>query len=128
MPVYRCQTDENRFGVPQTLQRYRRMRSDAIFQREAGLSRLPPLDIVEFFHSDGHTTKRQRNINTANVRLLLGTSEEHFGEELEKAKFLLGLWLDGYFSGGSTFEGPYLSPILFELQAVEDFCRLGVQR
>jgi hypothetical protein len=54
-----------------------------------------------------------------NVRLLLGTSEEHFYQSLlDVEKRSLNIWLDGHYSGDVTFKGASNTPIVSELWAI----------
>ncbi|QWD09517.1 class I SAM-dependent methyltransferase [Polynucleobacter paneuropaeus] len=53
-----------------------------------------------------------------NIQILLGLSEEVFPSLLPKISGDVNFWLDGHYSGGVTFLGSKISPILEELEAI----------
>jgi hypothetical protein len=54
-----------------------------------------------------------------NIRLLLGTSEEHFYQSLlDVDNQSVNIWLDGHYSGDVTFKGSSNTPIASELLAI----------
>lgn len=53
------------------------------------------------------------------IRLLNDTSENALGEVLQRLNGSVCLWLDGHYSGGSTYRGAVDSPILSELKTIE---------
>jgi hypothetical protein len=55
-----------------------------------------------------------------NVELLHGTSEAIFPSLIPSLNGDFNFWLDGHFSGGDTFKGTSDTPILNELQVIED--------
>ncbi|MEI6223755.1 MAG: hypothetical protein WCS72_03305 [Deltaproteobacteria bacterium] len=61
---------------------------------------------------------RERFRHTPQVEVVKGLSEEVLPRILSAASGNLCLWLDGHFSGGTTFQGPQDTPIADELAAV----------
>ncbi|MDA9009203.1 class I SAM-dependent methyltransferase [Alphaproteobacteria bacterium] len=53
-----------------------------------------------------------------NVEILKGTSEEVFPELLPKLSGDVNFWLDGHFSGSSTFQGATDTPVVEELRSI----------
>jgi hypothetical protein len=58
--------------------------------------------------------------DTPNVEILLGTSEDILPALLPKLNGDINFWLDGHYSAGPTFKGSQDTPILNELQCIED--------
>ncbi len=58
-----------------------------------------------------------------NIIILQGLSEEVFPELLPRLKGDINFWLDGHYSAGITFKGPIDTPILKELDAIENNLR-----
>ena len=71
-----------------------------------------------------------RFANIANVEIIKGTSEYMFPTLLPELQGDCNFWLDGHFSGGSTFQGAQDTPIVEELKAIADnmqnFTKLAV--
>ena len=61
----------------------------------------------------------------SHVQVLNGDSETLIRGVLEVCNSSVGLWLDGHYSGGETFKGHQVTPILDELEAVQDFVNAG---
>lgn len=55
-----------------------------------------------------------------NVQLFHGTSEQVFPALLPQIAGDVNFWLDGHYSGGTTFQGPHDTPIMQELDAIRD--------
>ena len=56
--------------------------------------------------------------NHPNVSLLRGTSEDVFPTLLPKLHGPINFWLDGHYSGGTTFQGAQDTPIIEELNCI----------
>jgi hypothetical protein len=54
------------------------------------------------------------------VQVLHGTSEEALPLALEGLSGDVSFWLDGHYSGGVTFNGPQVTPVVNELAAIAD--------
>lgn len=64
--------------------------------------------------------------DTANVKILNGTSESVFPGLLSKLSGDVCFWLDGHYSAGLTFKGEKDTPIIEELAAIsESLGRMG---
>lgn len=63
---------------------------------------------------------RKRFQKRTNVSVLEGLSENLLGSVLDSLRGPVSLWLDGHWSGGFTFQGPQDTPILDELQIIEE--------
>jgi len=61
----------------------------------------------------------QKFINTSNVKLIKGLSEDVFPKLLPTINGNICFWLDGHYSAGITFKGPQDTPIIDELTAIE---------
>lgn len=61
----------------------------------------------------------QRFQQTANIKLLNGTSEDVFPSLLPTLEGPVCFWLDGHYSAGNTFKGPKDTPIVDELNQIE---------
>ncbi len=56
----------------------------------------------------------------SNINFYKGTSEEFFEPILQKQKGSINIWLDAHFSGGITYKGSNLSPIISELTCISN--------
>ena len=63
---------------------------------------------------------RKRFAKSPNVTIIEGLSEHCLGDVLEKVSGNVSFWLDGHWSEGITFKGPIDTPILQELQEIEN--------
>lgn len=53
-----------------------------------------------------------------NVKLINGSSETHFSGVINSLSGEVCFWLDGHHSGGQTFRGAMVSPVLKELEEI----------
>ena len=68
----------------------------------------------------------QKFRNSSNVKIIPGLSEEVFPKLLPTLSGDICFWLDGHFSGGTTFKGPQETPILDELDAIaQNMAKMG---
>jgi hypothetical protein len=66
-----------------------------------------------------HAARAQERFrHTTGVEVVRGTSEEELSRVLSGVSGNVCLWLDGHFSGGTTFQGTKDTPIADELAAV----------
>jgi hypothetical protein len=60
-----------------------------------------------------------RFANNSKVQVIQGSSEEILEDLIVSLKSGLNFWLDGHFSGGETFLGSSLTPIITELKIID---------
>jgi hypothetical protein len=60
-----------------------------------------------------------RFANNSKVQVIQGSSEEILEDLIVSLKSGLNIWLDGHFSGGETFLGSSLTPIITELKIID---------
>ena len=61
----------------------------------------------------------ERFKSTPNVQIHFGLSENVLQELLQNLTGDVNFWLDGHYSGGITHKGPIETPILHELETIE---------
>ena len=65
-----------------------------------------------------HAAAVARTNTLDNVDILHGASEDLIADVLADIAGPTGFWLDGHYSEGSTFNGPLVTPIVLELEAI----------
>jgi len=86
------------------------------------LSKMYPLVVSIEPDEKLHSFVKMRLKRKSNVELVLGTSETRLSEVLSRVKdgSDVNFWLDGHFSGGFTFLGENVMPIIQELKVISD--------
>ncbi len=73
-----------------------------------------------------HAAAQNRFRDQSNVELICGLSETAFPKLMEDINGDVCFWLDGHYSGSTTFQAETDTPITVELQAIEqNLSRLG---
>lgn len=84
------------------------------------------LEVVSIEPSDELFQRARNRFSGENrIKLFHGTSEALLEDILKGCSDSVALWLDGHYSGGSTYKGSQVSPILQELEAVRKFVNTG---
>jgi hypothetical protein len=63
---------------------------------------------------------QKRFLNNPKIQILNGTSESIFPKLIQSLTGKISFWLDGHYSGEGTFLGEKETPIILELQIIQD--------